>query len=232
MTGIIDGIRQGAAAAVSVLAADISDFTSAVQAVVDDPEKRQLLTATINGSATWQKVAYPSAFPAGSQLTIMGTAQDDNGSHFFIRVRAVTRQAFQFIAVNFNGDIHTGAGVVMDDSFGSGIAYNESTGVATLKAGKVYRLFATFAFFSIESADTVAIDWVKASDNVPLRANHETRLRPANANSNGSNGNTIEVIYAPAVDTDVKLRCTEYTHATDAVTMYGERSMAIVIEIR
>ena len=79
---------------------------------VDDPEKRQVLSATINGSATWQKVTYPTAFPAGSQLTIIANAQDDNGFHFFIRMRAITLTSFQFIAVNDNGSIHTGAGVV------------------------------------------------------------------------------------------------------------------------
>ncbi len=129
--------------------------------------------------------------------------------------------------------IKTDVDIIMDNSRGNGIAYNTSTGVATLKAGKTYRLWATFAVFSLESADTVAIEWVKASDNTRLAGEgHETRIRPANAASNGSNANTIEVIYKPTVDTDVKLRCTEYTHGSDTVTMYWERSMATIIELR
>ena len=129
--------------------------------------------------------------------------------------------------------IKTDVDIIMDNSRGNGIAYNTTTGVATLKAGKTYRLWATFAVFSLESADTVAIEWVKASDNTRVAGEgHETRIRPANAASNGSNANTIEVIYKPTVDTDVKLRCTEYTHGSDTVVMYWERSMATIIELR
>ena len=80
--------------------------------VVDDPEKRQVFNATINGSSTWQKVAYPAAFPAGSQLTIMATPQDDNGFHFSVRARAITLTSFQFLPTNVNGSIHTGAAVI------------------------------------------------------------------------------------------------------------------------
>lgn len=128
--------------------------------------------------------------------------------------------------------IKTDVDIIMDSSQGNGIAYNPTTGVVTLKADKVYRLFVTLAFFSMEGSDTVAVEWVKASDNSPLAAGHETRMRPANAASNGSNACTVELIYHPNADIDVKLRCTEYTHATDDVTMYWERSMATVIEIR
>ncbi len=128
--------------------------------------------------------------------------------------------------------IVTGTDIIMDTSRGNGITYNTSTGVATLKADKTYRLWATFAFFSLESSDTVAIEWVKSSDNTRLTPGHETRLRPANAASNGTNAGTIEVIYKPTVDTGVKLRCTEYTHGSDSVVMYWERSMATVIELR
>lgn len=134
------------------------------------------------------------------------------------------------------GSIVTGTDIIMDFSRGSGITYDTATGVVSLKAGKTYRLFATFAIFSIQSSDTVAIEWVKASDNVKLEANHETRLRPANAASNGSNASTIEIIWkVPGAEGDadvgVKLRCTEYTGSPDAITMYGERSMATVVRL-
>ena len=102
----------------------------------------------------------------------------------------------------------------------------------TLKAGNTYRLFATFALFSIQSSDTVAIEWVFDSTDLGIYPGHETRTRPSNAASNGSNAGTIEVIYKPTVDTGVKMRCTEYTHSSDTITMYWERSMASVIEVR
>lgn len=127
--------------------------------------------------------------------------------------------------------IVTGTDIIMDSFRGNGIAYDTTTGIVSLKAGFTYRLFATFAMFSLQSSDTVAIEWVKASDNVQLAAAHETRIRPANANSNGCNANTIEIIYKATVDTNVKLRCTEYTGSPDAVTMYWERSMATVVRL-
>lgn len=125
--------------------------------------------------------------------------------------------------------LYTGTDVLMTKIAGS-LAYDGATGIVSLKATKIYRLFATFAFFSIESSDTVAIEWVK-TDNSPVGAVHQTRLRPANASSNGSNANTIEVVYQPVVDEGVKLRCTEYSHATDGVIMYKDRSIATIVEI-
>lgn len=122
--------------------------------------------------------------------------------------------------------------ILMDGFSGEGISYNDVTGIATLKKDKVYRLWATFAVFSIDLSETVAVQWVKASDNLPLIEGHETRLRPQSSSSNGNNQPTIEVIYKPTVDTGVKLRVTQYTGTPDTITMYWDRSMATIIEIR
>lgn len=127
--------------------------------------------------------------------------------------------------------IDDGVDIIMDSSRGNGIAYNASTGVVTLKANKIYRLFATFALFSLTNSKEVAIRWVK-SDNTDLVEGHETRIREPESISNGNSSQTIEIIYNPTVDTDVKLRCIEYSGSPDTITMYWDRSMATVTELR
>ena len=127
--------------------------------------------------------------------------------------------------------IDDGVDIIMDSNRGNGIAYDTSTGVVTLKANKVYRLFASFAMFSLTNDNEVAIRWVK-SDNTDLVEGHETRIREPESTSNGNSSQTIEVIYNSTVDTDVKLRCINYSGSPDTVTMYWERSMATVIELR
>ncbi len=127
--------------------------------------------------------------------------------------------------------IVTGTDLIMDESRGNGIDYDASTGIVSLKANKVYKLFASFAMFSLLDNTEVTIQWVK-SDNAELVAGHETRIREPESTSNGNNSQTIEVIYKPTIDTNVKLRCTNYSGSSDTITMYWERSMATVIELR
>ena len=134
-------------------------------------------------------------------------------------------------STNDQTGIDEGTDIILDSVNGN-ITYNAVTGVASLKVGKVYALWGTFAAFSISTNETVAIQWVKASDNTPLYEGHETRLRPQSSNSNGNNQPTIKLIYKPTVDIDVKLRCTEYTGAPDTFTLYWDRSFATITEIR
>ena len=134
-------------------------------------------------------------------------------------------------ATNDQTGIDQGTDIILDSANGN-IPYNSTTGVVTLKAGKVYVLWFTVAIFSIGSSETVAIQWVKASDNTPLYEGHETRLRPQSSSSNGNNQPIAKVIYKPTVDIDVKLRCTEYTGTPDTISMYWDRSFATINELR
>ena len=135
-------------------------------------------------------------------------------------------------ATNDQTGIDQGIDIILDSANGN-IPYNATTGIATLKAtGNPYVLWGTFAAFSISSGETIAIQWVRASDNTPLYEGHETRLRPQSSSSNGNNQPTIKLIYKPTVDTDVKLRCTEYTGTPDTFSLYWDRSMATISELR
>lgn len=128
-------------------------------------------------------------------------------------------------------DIDQGKDIILDSANGN-IPYNSTTGVVSLKEGKVYVLWFTVAAFSISTSETVAIQWVKASDNIPLYEGHETRLRPQSSSADGNNQPTIKMIYKPTVDIDIKLRCTEYTGTPDTITMYWDRSFATINELR
>ena len=126
--------------------------------------------------------------------------------------------------------IDQGTDIILDSANGN-IPYNTSTGIATLEANRIYVLWGTFAAFSISTNETIAIQWVKA-DNTPLYEGHETRLRPQSSSSNGNNQPTIKIIYKPTVDTDVKLRCTEYTGTPDTFSLYWDRTSATINELR
>ena len=134
-------------------------------------------------------------------------------------------------ATNDQTGIDQGIDIILDSANGN-IPYNSTTGIASLEAGTPYVLWFTSAAFSISSSETVAIQWVKASDNTPLYEGHETRLRPQSSTSNGNNQPTIKMIYKPTVDIDVKLRCTEHTGTPDTFTLYWDRSFATINELR
>ena len=127
--------------------------------------------------------------------------------------------------------VDQGTDIVLDSANGN-IPYNSTTGVASLKAGKIYVLWFTVAAFSISTSETVAIQWVKANDNTPLYEGHETRLRPQSSSADGNNQPTIKLIYKPTVDIDVKLRCTEYTGTPDTISIYWDRTFATINELR
>lgn len=150
--------------------------------------------------------------------------------------RVVSKPAPNWLNLTRSGSnqsgIDTGVDIIMNSSEGNGISYNTSTGVVSLIANKTYRLFANFAMFSIGSSDKVDVEWVKASDNTPLAVGHASHMRSMSSTSNGNNTSVMEVTYKPTVNTDVKLRCTEYTGSPDTVTMYTKWSMATVIEIK
>ena len=128
--------------------------------------------------------------------------------------------------------IDEGTDILLDGSRGENIPYNDTTGAATLEANGVYDLWATFAVLSIATSDTVAIQWVKASDNVPLEEGHETRIRPQSSSSDGNNQPIATLIYKPTADIDVKLRVTEYTGTPDTFSMYWDRAMGKIKRIK
>jgi len=110
--------------------------------------------------------------------------------------------------------------------------YDPVTGIVTLKAGKLYRLFATFSFAGMQGGKKVRVEWVKALDNTPVSdVAHKTHIIGVTSASDSSSGDTIEIIYQPTSDEGVKLRCTFYG-GTDTVIVNKDASMATVVELR
>jgi len=126
----------------------------------------------------------------------------------------------------------TGTDILMSKVAGT-LDYDAATGVVTLKAGKLYRLFATLSFLSLESGKKVRIEWVKALDNTPVsQVVHQTNIFSVSTATDAAIQNVIEVIYQPVLDEGVKLRCALYGAATDNAIMNKDYSMATVTEIR
>ncbi len=128
--------------------------------------------------------------------------------------------------------IYTDTDILMSKVDGT-LNYDPATGIATLKGGKLYRLFATFSFSSMEGGKKVRVEWVKASDNTSVSViAHKTHIHSVTSASDSSSGDVIEVIYQPISDEGVKLRCTLYGASTDFAIMNKDASMATITEIR
>ena len=74
-------------------------------------ETFQAFSATINGSGGFQTVNFPTAFPAGSVVKVVGTS-DNNATNHFIVITNIGIASFQFLGRNHSGTVHTGGAVV------------------------------------------------------------------------------------------------------------------------
>jgi len=127
--------------------------------------------------------------------------------------------------------IYTDTDILMSKAAGT-LDYDSATGVVTIKGGRLYRMFATFSFASMQGGKKVRVEWVKASDNTPLSSMaHKTQIIGVTSASDSSSGDSIEIIYQPVLDVGVKLRCTLYGGTNNAI-MNKDSSMATIVEIR
>ncbi|MBL7747364.1 MAG: hypothetical protein JNM19_08065 [Chitinophagaceae bacterium] len=111
----------------------------------------------------------------------------------------------------------------------NGIAYNTSTGVFTLTAGKTYRLSfgADFLSFSNNTSGYISTTWVDANTNTAL-VDMNALAYPATTTSNAFASNNVEIIYTPSTNQAIRLRT---TGATGTATMNADNNYAIVQEI-
>ena len=85
-----------------------------------------------------------------------------------------------------------------------GISFNTSTGIASLTGGKVYRVTARLAWSAAASYNLQFSCYTSA--NTKIGPDVEI-VQSSNGTSNISDG-TLEFIYAPSGNTDIKIRCT------------------------
>jgi len=110
---------------------------------------------------------------------------------------------------------------------GSGILYNNSTGVFTLLAGKTYELYGAphWATFTDQTTPYVMYQWVDAITNTPI-STISGIAEPLNRNTTEANVTSIRVIYTPSTNQTVKLRV---TGASGTATLRGDVSSSAQI---
>lgn len=80
---------------------------------INAPNDHQAFSAVINGSGAFQTVNFPTAFPAGSVVSVVGNMVQGNTDACVI-TQNITNSSFQFRARNIAGShtVHTGAQTV------------------------------------------------------------------------------------------------------------------------
>jgi len=160
----------------------------------------------------------------------------DNGNSQF--TGAVTASAYSglpndYLYVTRNTSQTIGSGnwanrdIIFNNSVVSkGIAYNTSTGLATLTAGKVYRITARVAW-NAAAIYTFQHACYDSSNNIlgPIAE----MVQSTNATNNVSDG-TMEFIYAPGSNIDVKIRTTNNVTALSGEYIRGDLNTQLIIQ--
>ncbi len=107
-----------------------------------------------------------------------------------------------------------------------GISFNTSTGVASLTGGKVYRITARLAWGAAASYNLQFSCYTSA--NTQIGPTTEI-IQSSNATSNISDG-TLEFIYAPGSNTDIKIRCTNNNTALSGETIRADLNTQFIIQ--
>ena len=110
--------------------------------------------------------------------------------------------------------------------YSNGISYDTGTGLASLTAGKVYRITARLAW---SAAATYLFQFsCYDSANTQLGPTVEI-IQPTNASNNTSDG-TLDFIYVPASNTTVKIRTTANTTALSGEYIRGDLNTQFIIQ--
>lgn len=107
-----------------------------------------------------------------------------------------------------------------------GISYNTSTGIASLTGGKVYRITARLAW-NAAAVYTLQYSCYDSSNNQigPI----VNVVQPTSAVNNTSDG-TLEFIYAPGSNIDIKIRTTNGNNALSGETVSGFLNTQFIIQ--
>ena len=107
-----------------------------------------------------------------------------------------------------------------------GISFNTSTGVASLTGGKVYRITARLAWGAAAAYNLQFSCYTSA--NTQIGPTTEI-IQSSNATSNISDG-TLEFIYAPGSNTDIKIRCTNNNTALSGESIRADLNTQLIIQ--
>jgi hypothetical protein len=134
----------------------------------------------------------------------------------------VTRNTSQTVITNW-----VSQDIIFNNSVVSkGIAYNTGTGLASLTGGKVYRITARLAW---AAAATYNLQYsCYTSANAQIGPTVEI-VQSSNGTSNISDG-TLEFIYAPGSNTDIKIRTTAANSALSGESIRGDLNTQLIIQ--
>jgi hypothetical protein len=160
----------------------------------------------------------------------------NNGSSTFLG--PVTASAYSglpndylYVTRNTNQTIGSGTWANRDIIFNNsvvskGISYNTGTGLATLTGGKVYRITSRLAW-SAAAAYNFQFSCYDSS-NSQIGPTVEI-IQSTNGTNNISDG-TLDFIYAPGSNTDIKIRTTNNTSALSGEFIRGDLNTQIIIQ--
>jgi hypothetical protein len=111
-------------------------------------------------------------------------------------------------------------------SVSKGISFNTGTGVASLIGGKIYRVTARLAWSAAASYNLQFSCYTSA--NVQIGPNVEI-VQSTNGTNNISDG-TLEFIYAPGSNTDIKIRCTNNNTALSGEQIRADLNTQFIIQ--
>jgi hypothetical protein len=160
----------------------------------------------------------------------------DNGNSQF--TGAVTASAYSGLPNDYLYAIRSGSSQTVGSAWANtdiifnnvavskGISFNTSTGVASLTGGKVYRITARLAWGAAAAYNLQFSCFTSA--NTQIGPTTEI-IQSSNATSNISDG-TLEFIYAPGSNTDIKIRCTNNNTALSGETVRADLNTQFIIQ--
>jgi hypothetical protein len=138
---------------------------------------------------------------------------------------------YLYVTRNTNQTIGSGTWADRDIIFNNsvvskGISYNTGTGLATLTGGKVYRITARLAW---SAAASYLLQYsCYNSSNSQLGPTVEI-VQSTNSSNNISDG-TLDFIYAPGSNVDIKIRTTSGTSALSGEFIRGDLNTQLIIQ--
>jgi hypothetical protein len=109
---------------------------------------------------------------------------------------------------------------------GNGISYDSGTGLASLTAGKVYRITARLAWASL----AVYLLQFSCYDSSDVQLGPTVEIVQASNTSNNISDGTLDFIYVPASNTTIKIRTTANTTALSGEYIRGDLNTQLIIQ--
>jgi hypothetical protein len=172
----------------------------------------------------------------GGSTTGYFTMNLDTGASQFLG--PVTASAYSGLPNNYlyvtrNTDQTIGGGtwadqdIVFNNSvYSVGIPYAIGSGLASLTGGKVYRITARLAW---SAAATYLLQY-SCFDSVNMQIGPTVEIVQSTNGSNNISDGTLDFIYAPITNTDIKIRTTSATNALSGERIRGDLNTQFIIQ--